>query len=223
MTTTYKTNVKKVMRSKAFQASFQAVSKTGECEVDTRSITSTSWITLPVPVADDQEPLVTDIARKFARIAQALGGLPADEAANAMLEIREDLFMTWAGHELWFYLGPPRHRPLPVMLGVWEMDGERDEQLRFLAGAETVDLVEPPVVEPFPTEHLGAGVKVQCVQRSSGRRNSVVGLLGYAWRSQDLETDLHIKAMCPDLGWLQGAMSGIDEFARALRVVPKQS
>lgn len=28
---------------------------------------------------------------------------------------------------------------------------------------------------------------------------------------------------CPDLGWLQGAMPGIDEFARALRIVPKKS
>jgi hypothetical protein len=28
--------------------------------------------------------------------------------------------------------------------------------------------------------------------------------------------------MCPDLGWLQGAMPHIDEFVRAISIVPKQ-
>ena len=51
---------------------------------------------------------------------------------------------------------------------------------------------------------------------------AVAGLLGYAFRNEELETDLHLKAMCPDLGWLQGAMPHIDEFVRAISIVPKQ-
>jgi hypothetical protein len=108
------------------------------------------------------------------------------------------------------------------MLGVWQMVQERDEQLKLLAGYNTVDLVEPPILEDFSTEHLGTGIKVWCVQRQEKHRRRVVALLGYAFRNEELETDLHLKAMCPDLGWLQGAMPHIDEFVRAISIVPKQ-
>jgi hypothetical protein len=84
------------------------------------------------------------------------------------------------------------------------MTGERDEQLRMLAGYDTEDLVEPPTMEAFSSEHLGFGVKVRCVQKGPKRRNTVVGLLGYAWRSEELETDLHMRALCPDLGLAGG-------------------
>ena len=40
---------------------------------------------------------------------------------KSMLEMREDLYMNWLGQYLYFYMGPPRFRPLPVMLGVWQM------------------------------------------------------------------------------------------------------
>jgi hypothetical protein len=30
-----------------------------------------------------------------------------------------------------------------------------------------------------------------------------------------------MRALCPDLGWLEGATPGIDRFARAARLVPK--
>ena len=93
----------------------------------------------------------------------------------------------------------------------------------MLAGYNTTDLVEPPILEDFPTKHLGTGVKVWCVQKARKRfSKAVVGLLGYAFRNEELETDLHLKAMCPDLGWLQGAMPHIDEFVRAISIVPKQ-
>lgn len=119
-------------------------------------------------------------------------------------------------------MGPPRYRPLPVMLGVWQMTDERDEQLKLLAGYNTTDLVEPPILEDFHTGHLGTGIKVWCVQRQEKHRRRVVGLLGYAFRNEELETDLHLKTMCPDLGWLQGAMPHIEEFVRAISLIPKQ-
>ena len=140
---------------------------------------------------------------------------------KAMLGMREDLYKSWLGQYMYFYMGPPRYRPLPVMLGVWQTMDDRDEQLRTLAGYNTTDLVEPPILEDFHTEHLGTGVKVWCVQKAEKRRKAVVGLLGYAWRCEELQTDLHLKTMCSDLGWLQAAMPGIEEFARAIRLVPK--
>jgi hypothetical protein len=209
-------------RSKVFVASVQGISKTGTFDTDDQAYSVTDWALLPPPAArPESQGRAAQMAHDWAKIAERLGGLPEAEAAHAMMEMREDMYMHFPGHFMYFYIGPPRRRPLPVMLGVWRMDGERDEQLRALAGYETIDLVEPPVMEAFPTEHLGTGVKVWCVQKAPKRRKEVVGLLGYAWRSEELETDLALRAFCADLGWLQGAMPGIDEFARALQVVPR--
>lgn len=220
----YKPEAERFKRSKTFLSSFRGISNQGRVDTDEQSYDPVNWAMLPAPATrPEAEEKVLTMAHQFAKMAEALGGAPEDEAVRAMLGIREDLYMNWPGQYIYFYIGPPRRRPLPVMLGVWNMTGERDQQLRALAGAETVDLIEPPVIEEFPTERLGAGVKVWCVQKAPHRRNAVVGLLGYAWRSEYLETDLHMRAMCPDLGWLQGAMPGIDEFARALRIVPKKS
>jgi hypothetical protein len=217
-----KREIDRFKRSEAFVASAQGLSKKGTYDTDEQAYNVVNWALLPPPATKaENQQRAPKLAHEYAQIAQALGGLPEAEAASAMLEMREDLYLHWPGHYLYFYMGPPRQRPLPVMLGVWQMTGERDEQLRMLAGYETEDLVEPPVMEAFHTEHLGTGVKVWCAQKAPSRSGAVVGLLGYAWRSEELETDMHLKAMCPDLGWLQGAMPGIDEFARALRIVPR--
>ncbi|HEV3382116.1 MAG TPA: hypothetical protein VG142_14210 [Trebonia sp.] len=219
--TTGKPDIERVKRSKAFRASMQGMSRNGKFEVDEQAYDPLEWPIFPPVISAKTEAKALQVAHHFAYMAQRLGGVPEAEAAKAMLEIREDLFMHWPGHYLYFYMGPPRHRPLPVMVGVWQMTGERDEQLRMLAGYETEDLAEPPAMEAFSSEHLGFGVKVRCVQKGPRRRGSLVGLLGYAWRSEELQTDLHMRALCPDLGWLEGATPGIDRFARAARLVPK--
>lgn len=209
-------------RSKAFQASVQGLSKKGTYGTDEKEYSVTDWALLPPPAArPESQGRAKWMAHEFGKLAEMQGGLPEGEAANVMLEMREDMYMHYPGHVMYFYIGPPHRRPLPVMMGIWQMEGERDEQLRELAGYDTIRLVEPPVMEEFTTEHLGTGVKVWCVQKPAKRRPQLVGLLGYAWRSEKLETDLTLRAFCPDLGWLQAAMPGIDEFARALRIVPR--
>jgi len=212
------------MKSKAFIASYQGINRKTTYDTDEREYRSLDWALLPPPTTTaEREKVLKPLAETFAIIARKRGGLPEDKAVKGMLEIREDLYKSWLGQYLYFYMGPPRFRPLPVMLGIWEiLDEDRDEQLKLLAGYNTVDLVEPPVLEDFHTEHLGTGIKVWCVQRQEKHRRKVVALLGYAFRNEELETDLHLKAMCPDLGWLQGAMPHIDEFVRAISIVPKQ-
>jgi hypothetical protein len=211
------------LQTKAFRASIEGLSKKGTYDTDEREYTGVNWAMLLPPASTaDREQAVRPLAETHAIIAKKLGGAPVDQAVEAMLQIREDLYKSWLGQYLYFYMGPPRFRPLPVMLGVWQMVQERDEQLKLLAGYNTVDLVEPPILEDFSTEHLGTGIKVWCVQRQEKHRRRVVALLGYAFRNEELETDLHLKAMCPDLGWLQGAMPHIDEFVRAISIVPKQ-
>jgi hypothetical protein len=211
------------LQTKAFRASIEGLSKKGTYDTDEQEYSGVNWAMLLPPASTaDREQAVRPLAETHAIIAEKLGGAPVDQAVEAMLQIREDLYKSWLGQYLYFYMGPPRFRPLPVMLGVWQMVQERDEQLKLLAGYDTVDLVEPPILEDFSTEHLGTGIKVWCVQRQEKHRRRVVALLGYAFRNEELETDLHLKAMCPDLGWLQGAMPHIDEFVRAISIVPKQ-
>jgi hypothetical protein len=50
---------------------------------------------------------------------------------------------------------------------------------------------------------------------------SLYGALRYAWRREDYETDVQLWAACDDLGRLQGAIADIDEFARAITVIPR--
>jgi hypothetical protein len=211
------------LQAKAFRASIQGHSKKGTYDTDEQEYDGINWAMLPPPASTaEREQAVRPLAETHAIIAKKLGGAPVDQAVEAMLQIREDLYMNWLGQYLYFYMGPPRFRPFPVMLGIWQMVQERDEQLKLLAGYNTVDLVEPPILEDFYTEHLGSGIKVWCAQRQEKHRKRVVGLLGYAFRNEELETDLHLKAMCPDLGWLQGAMPHIDEFVRAISIIPKR-
>ena len=211
------------LQTKAFRASIEGLSKKGTYDTDEQEYSGVNWAMLLPPASTaDREQAVRPLAETHAIIAEKLGGAPVDQAVEAMLQIREDLYKSWLGQYLYFYMGPPRFRPLPVMLGVWQMVQERDEQLKLLAGYNTVDLVEPPILEDFYTEHLDTGIKVWCVQRQEKHRRRVVALLGYAFRNEVLETDLHLKTMCTDLGWLQGAMPHIDEFVRAISIVPKQ-
>jgi hypothetical protein len=115
----------------------------------------------------------------------------------------------------------PQRRPLPVMIGIWEVQGARDHQLRALAGRNLKDLIEPPIVEEFWTEHLGSGLKILSYQRDPEEPGSIVGWLGYAWRSEQRETDVQVYTCCPDLARLQRAMPDIDDLARALKIIPK--
>lgn len=218
-----KPEFERFMQSRAFRASMRGLSDKATYETDRREYKFDDWALMPPTANAEQfDTVIVPVARAHAIAARKRGGIPVDAAVKGMLEIREDLYMNWVGQFMYFYLGPPRYRPLPVMMGVWQTMDDRDEQLRTLAGYNTVDLVEPPILEDFHTEHLGTGVKVWCVQKGEKRRNPVVGLLGYAWRCEELETDLHLKTMCTDLGWLQGAMPGIEEFARAIRLVPRR-
>ena len=201
----------------------QGLSKKGTYDTDEREYSGNNWaMLLPPAITADREQAIRPLAETHAIIAKKLGGAPVDQAVKAMLEMREDLYKSWLGQYLYFYMGPPRFRPLPVMLGVWQMMDERDEQLKLLAGYNTTDLVEPPILEDFPTEHLGTGSRSGACRRHEKRQEGGCRLLGYAFRNEELETDLHLKAMCPDLGWLQGAMPHIDEFVRAISIVPKQ-
>ena len=78
--------------------------------------------------------------------------------------------------------------------------------------------MEPPVVTEFWTEHLGSGLKTIRHLRIPDDQALAVAV-NYAWRSEELETDLRLFASCDDLGRLQRAIPDIEDFARAARFV----
>ena len=110
------------MKSKAFLASYQGINRKTTYDTDEREYRSLDWALLPPPTTTaEREKVLKPLAETFAIIARKRGGLPEDKAVKGMLEIREDLYKSWLGQYLYFYMGPPRFRPLPVMLGIWEM------------------------------------------------------------------------------------------------------
>lgn len=123
-------------------------------------------------------------------------------------------------HQALIHLPDPRLVALPVYFSVWPAIGDPGAQLRDLTHADATDVVEPPVVSEFTTDHLGPGLKVLCYTEGN-EPSSVTALLSYSWRSEKLETAVRMFAGSPDLGRLQGAMDDIDELARAVSIVAR--
>lgn len=215
-------------QSRSFSLSLQGFSRKATCKADAREYTDIDWVplSLAATTAEFNEttlPLVQSHAT-LARLRSGARENKAQEkkAVKEMLAAREQIYLNWLGQYAYFYVGPPRYEPLPAMLGVWVMMNERDEQLRWLAGYKTTDQAERSVLEEFSTEHLGTGVKVWTVTKSEKQREPVNGRLGYAWRSEELETDLSLQMVC-DLAWIKEVMPRADEFVRALRLVPSSA
>ncbi len=110
--------------------------------------------------------------------------------------------------------------PLPVMLAVWQAVNDRDSQLRMLVRADEPEAVETPLVEPVTTEKPGTGLKSQYLQRYE-KGSDLTAVVNYAWRVEELETDLRVFTACGDLGRPQAAMPAIDELIQAISIEPR--
>ena len=124
-------------------------------------------------------------------------------------------------HQIWIYLRDPATPPLPVHIGIWSSEGEREQRFRLLAGADDRASVRKPEVSEVETANLGGGLRVLRYRKS--RKGALVGLLAYAFRSQECETDLQILAGSNSLSELTAAYGDIDDFVRGLIVYPNTS
>jgi hypothetical protein len=91
----------------------------------------------------------------------------------------------------------------------------------MLANADDPEAVEPPIVEEFRTDALGAGLRTMRYLRMDD--GAVAGALNYAFRDEPLETDLRIFTACEDLARLQMAFSDIEELVRSARISPRKN
>jgi hypothetical protein len=138
---------------------------------------------------------------------------------KALLELQRGIYATQPCHSVVIHLPNVDVMPLPVCVATWEALGDRDTQLRELVHADEPEAVEAPLVEPFTAEKLGTGLKSQYLQRFQ-HGSDLTGVVNYAWRVEDMETDVRVFTACGDLGRLQAAMADIDTLTSTISVEP---
>ena len=130
--------------------------------------------------------------------------------------LREDGYENVPCHQIWAYYRDITLPPLPLHIGIWMMTGDRDQQLRSLSGAADPDVIRPPVVTEFTTGNLGTGFRT--LRHTESDSGAVCGILGFAFRSEEFETDLQIMTGTPDLRQLHKATRDIENFIHGMSV-----
>jgi hypothetical protein len=144
------------------------------------------------------------------------------DLAATLTRIHEYTYGNVACHMGYIHQPHPTLFPLPVYMATWQATGDRDEAMRRLANADAPDVIQPPSVAEFTARHLGAGLKALRFGRQPGKQredDQVYAALNYAWRDEELETDLRVFAATTDIGRLQLAMADIDELVNVTRLV----
>lgn len=162
--------------------------------------------------------------REWARdVADAVwtGATPAageqgpDHLALGLTMLAEGPLAGDPGRRTFLWLPEPAVDLLPVHLEAFAAEGDRDGSLRELARAEVAGAVEPPIVESFPSPHLGDGIRV-LRYAADPDDGAVVLTLSYAWRADGLDVLLWLSTF--DTGLALRAMPDVDDLARAVRL-----
>ncbi|MGH3874367.1 MAG: hypothetical protein ACRDSR_23180 [Pseudonocardiaceae bacterium] len=190
------------------------------------------WIELPMVWDEQTWPDHRAWARDLAEASWGDSGLVPAEYQVDNLALTLALFAEklqsggpLPAQHFFLHLPDPRMMPLQVCLGVWDAAGERDAALRELTGADDPEAVEPPLVEVFPTEHLGDGLRtLRYCPFDPGPGHppdpaAIYATLNYAWRVDGHGTDVRLFSSCPDLARLIPIIDDIDALARGIRIV----
>jgi hypothetical protein len=153
-------------------------------------------------------------------------GLPHTQADvlrlfHLLVEAHESTYGHIPCHLAFAHLPDPRQLPLLLYVGVWEATGDRDEQLRMWCLAGDRGAVEPPLAEEFAAGSLGTGLRVMRYRHHDD--GALYAALRYAWRSEEFETDLVLNVTAEDLSRLNRALRDIEDFARAIQIIPQPS
>ncbi|MET9906470.1 hypothetical protein ABZZ74_06555 [Streptomyces sp. NPDC006476] len=111
----------------------------------------------------------------------------------------------------------PTSMPLQLFTMVKPAQGDRQETLRFLVGADDPDVVEPPVVEPFRTELLGEGLRSFRYLRQDDAPE-VIAVVRYAWRDEEAGADVVLWTATDDTAQVIRAAPDIEELAHTVSV-----
>ncbi len=213
----------KAAASLAVTLAWKLASQKGWVDVDRAALTTLTWIPcLPVfPEGEDRESWAAESAALWWKSSGLEHGKDEiDTLAGMLSAIHTDIYTAGHCHMAFIHLPDPRMMPLPVQLGIWAMQGPRDQQLRLLVHADEPTAVEKPIVEEFTTDHLGTGLRALQYRRG-GDGSAIHGYLDYAWRSEEHETDLRLFTFFWGLDRLQRAIPDIDAFARAIKIISR--
>ncbi|WP_406352626.1 hypothetical protein [Streptomyces sp. NBC_00658] len=111
----------------------------------------------------------------------------------------------------------PTSMPLPLFASVEPSRGERDETLRSLVLAKDPDAVELPVVETHRTEELGEGLRAFRYVRQDDSPDVLAGLR-YAWRDDELGTDVAVWTATDDIGQVMRAAEDIEQLTHKIQI-----
>lgn len=115
------------------------------------------------------------------------------------------------------HINDPLSMPLPVFAAVEPSEGEHDETLRALVRADDPDAVEPPVVETYRAELLGAGLRAFRYFRQDDAPEVLAGLR-YAWRDDELGADVALWTVTDEIGQIMRATADIESLTHKIQV-----
>lgn len=177
------------------------------------------WIPCPMGFPDgmDRESWAAEMtAAWWEQSGQPFDDNVIDQLATMLRAIHEQGYKFVSCHQIWIYLPGPGTAPLPLFIGIWKQEGERDRRLRLLAGADDRTGARKPQVAKVTTDNLGSGLSVvRYVARDSGRLQAV---LCYAFRVSEHETDLQVFTATTDLRALTTASDDIERFIQGITV-----
>jgi hypothetical protein len=178
------------------------------------------WVGVPGEWSEDTWPDHRGWAREVAEIvwagADPIGGQGPDHLALGLAMLAESPITKDPSRRTFLWLPGPTSTLLPVHLEACAAEGDADEALRELTRADAPGAVEKPVVDPFPSPHLGDGLRVlRYAVDSQGA--AVVLTLSYAWRAGGLDVLLWLSTF--DTGLALRAMDDVDALARAVHLV----
>ncbi|WP_436737565.1 hypothetical protein [Streptomyces sp. BBFR102] len=193
--------------------------------LDTEHLDWDRWVHLPPRDPDTYEDW-RDIGAWCRREARDLwedSGLDPGRAGVAFtamtLERCADTFCpVGSGNELFLRLAHPADIPLPLLALVRPSSGAREETLRSLTLADDPEAVEPPVVSPFPSPHLGAGLSTFRYIPQPDHPTRLFGCLRYAWQVEEPPVSVVLWTVTEDTAQLLDAAEDVEELARALRI-----
>jgi hypothetical protein len=181
------------------------------------------WIPCPgeFPPGMDRDSWAAESARLRWEDAALPRSQAAVDALAAMLRlIHEDSYRTVPCHQIWIYLPVPTVLPLPVYIGIWQMTGEREEQLRALTGANDRRVSRPPFTHDFDTARYGSAVRTLRYRKMDD--GTLYGILCYALRSVEYETDVQVWASTQNLPQLQNSIRDIELLVHGITVISQE-
>ncbi|HEY7173327.1 MAG TPA: hypothetical protein VH442_00285 [Micromonosporaceae bacterium] len=153
------------------------------------------WIPCPpvFPAEMPREAWATEYGRAFSAIPgkRRQDRKKATLLADVLADLHSEIYRNLPAQLAFIHMPAPTMSPLPLCMSTWQQGDERTARLRALAMADVEGALEPPTVDEFHTDKLGEGIRV--VHRRPG-----VTMLNYAFRVDDLATDVRIFAGCPD-------------------------